>query len=354
MSLTVKRALILIALVVGITLIFGLIGGCAKPAPPAAKEALTWDFVTVLGASHPLRVESYDPLLAEVEKNTGGSLKFRARTAPLPGIQNQQLAQCVGNGTIVGVAEEVASYLSVDCPPVALLTVPFLFTTVKDFQKSIDVARDFISKKLIEKYGVFPLWIGSYDQMLVWSKVPLKSLDDLKGKRIRVYDPSLNDWAVAVGAIPVSVAPPDIYDAFQKGVIDVNMSMGPAQALIFKFYEVAKYAYEGMWFTSGAWFMAANKKSFDQLPKDVQSVLKKSADKYEKVGWDVTARITQEGIETCRKNGMAVETWSPESVDKARQVAKQVLWDKYIQTWDAGQVAVFKDIFKALGKKWLW
>ncbi|MBW3098967.1 C4-dicarboxylate TRAP transporter substrate-binding protein [Pseudohoeflea coraliihabitans] len=71
------------------------------------------------------------------------------------------------------------------------------------------------------------------------STTPIKSLEDLKGKRIRSFS-AFGRWAEAVDAVQVNLPAGDIYEGFSQGTIDVNTH--PYEAFVtLSLKDVAKY-----------------------------------------------------------------------------------------------------------------
>ena len=77
------------------------------------------------------------------------------------------------------------------------------------------------------------------DQSLMTNK-PIKTLDDLKGMKIRCLSEAEAGWLEAVGAVPVNISYADCYSALQRGVADglIMYAMGQWDM---KYYEVLKY-----------------------------------------------------------------------------------------------------------------
>lgn len=69
---------------------------------------------------------------------------------------------------------------------------------------------------------------------------PVRSVEDLKGKRVRSYGFAFPALFEALGATPVSIGTPETYEALQRSVIDCT-PIGPVLARGWKFDEVAKY-----------------------------------------------------------------------------------------------------------------
>jgi TRAP-type mannitol/chloroaromatic compound transport system substrate-binding protein len=108
----------------------------------------------------------------------------------------------------------------------------------------------------------------------VYSKVPITSLQDLKGKKMR----AMGDGGAILSRMGLSVAnigPSEIYESLMRGVIDMAESIGPSYAAEQSFQEIAKY-----WYLSGSrangdvGFAWVNKDAWAQLPADLQEILK--------------------------------------------------------------------------------
>jgi TRAP-type C4-dicarboxylate transport system substrate-binding protein len=71
------------------------------------------------------------------------------------------------------------------------------------------------------------------------SKMPIASLADLKGKRVRSFA-AFGRWAEALNAVQVNIPAGDIYEAFSQGTIDINTH--PYEALVtLSLKDITKY-----------------------------------------------------------------------------------------------------------------
>jgi len=106
----------------------------------------------------------------------------------------------------------------------------------------------------------------------IFSKDPIRSLDDLKGKKILAPGPAAN-WLLGTGAVPVDGGLPSYYTQLKTGVADGAIVMVTG-AYPFRLYEVAPYMTRvgiGSVFAGG---MSINKDTWDDLPKDAQGILR--------------------------------------------------------------------------------
>jgi TRAP-type C4-dicarboxylate transport system substrate-binding protein len=115
------------------------------------------------------------------------------------------------------------------------------------------------------------LW-NNAPNLLFTAQKPVRSLEDLKGLKIRV--PSRNAGLVveAWGATPVSMPAPEIYNAMQTGVIDGAM-IDATTLGAFKLAEVTNFITTGMDTTISNFFLIMNRDSFEGLTEQQQQVV---------------------------------------------------------------------------------
>jgi len=94
--------------------------------------------------------------------------------------------------------------------------------------------------KELEKQNMKLIYVQVLPKYQLWSWRPLKTLEDLKGTKIRSWGPYMPRLYSAVGAVGVDLVQADWFEAMQKHMIDggfFSVSMGFAS----KVDEVAKY-----------------------------------------------------------------------------------------------------------------
>jgi TRAP-type C4-dicarboxylate transport system substrate-binding protein len=159
------------------------------------------------------------------------------------------------------------------------------------------------SKVLMDLWDKFPEIRAQYDDThVLWvngelyreliSTKPLKTLDELKGKKLRVPG-SESSYVTAVGAIPVNLTGGEVYEALQRGVIDGNFH--PWEAIVsYKLYEVAKYATMSSINNGGVFMMAMSKKKWESLPADIQKIITDHSGRYGALDIQATMREAAE------------------------------------------------------------
>jgi TRAP-type mannitol/chloroaromatic compound transport system substrate-binding protein len=97
--------------------------------------------------------------------------------------------------------------------------------------------------ELSAKFNIKPFAAGNTGhQMGGWFKHEIKSLEDLRGMKIRM--PGMGGEVLRrIGASAVAISGGEIYPALQSGAIDGTEWVGPWNDLAFGFYQQAKYYY---------------------------------------------------------------------------------------------------------------
>ncbi len=131
-----------------------------------------------------------------------------------------------------------------------------------------------LMKKVYEPYGLLSFPGGNTgNQMGGWFRKEIKSLDDLKGLKMRIPG-FAGDVLAKVGAKPTNIPAGELYTALERGTIDALEWVGPSLDLRMGFHKIAPYYYTGWHEPATELQFLVNKKSWDKLPADLQEILK--------------------------------------------------------------------------------
>ncbi|MEM3427899.1 MAG: TRAP transporter substrate-binding protein [Nitrososphaerales archaeon] len=138
--------------------------------------------------------------------------------------------------------------------------------------------------------------------ILQTTKKPVKVLEDLKGLKIRATG-QLADVFKYLGAVPVPLAMPDVYESLRRGVID-GVSVDYSTLKYWKFAEVVKYV-TSTWKvgTTITFYFVINKKKWDQIPPDVQKIMTEVAQEAKEKQARLWNEMDLEGIEVFKAQG---------------------------------------------------
>jgi TRAP-type C4-dicarboxylate transport system substrate-binding protein len=203
------------------------------------------------------------------------------------------------NATLTSVGEGIADigwvFHNLEGAKMPLNQVAVYAPGVFDNPKAVcDVANELIEtvpalKAEWEKNNVIYLGGSCADTYMMWTKFPLRTVEDLKGKKISAPG-VLAAWMRGTGATAVDGALTTYYTDIQTGVSEGTLSIATG---IFpqRVYEVAPYIADvnlGSTYFGG---MAVNKDTYAKLPPEVQKILRDLGREYSvKVSEMVAAR----------------------------------------------------------------
>ena len=123
------------------------------------------------------------------------------------------------------------------------------------------------------EWGDFKLLMlyGNPGMILCSAEKPIQGLADLKGMTIRCPAGAVTDLLAAWGASPVTMAPPDLYEAIEKKNIN-GYIFEPAGICNFSLQEITNY-YTDYPLYDGPFGLIMNKAQWDSLPKEYQDAI---------------------------------------------------------------------------------
>jgi TRAP-type mannitol/chloroaromatic compound transport system substrate-binding protein len=126
-----------------------------------------------------------------------------------------------------------------------------------------------------KSYNIIGMIAGNTTaQMGGWFRKEIKTVDDLKGLKMRIAGLA-GDVMAKLGVVPQQIAGGDIYPALEKGTVDAAEWVGPYDDAKLGFVKVAPYYYyPGWWEGNAALHMMINLDKFNALPKSYQAILR--------------------------------------------------------------------------------
>jgi TRAP-type C4-dicarboxylate transport system substrate-binding protein len=118
---------------------------------------------------------------------------------------------------------------------------------------------------------------------VVFCKVPIGGLADLKAKKVRVYDASLAKFIEKLGGIPVTIPFGETQQALERGVTDCAIT-GPSSANSAGWPEVTTH-FMPIGFQIALNAYAMNLDKWNKLPADQKAKLTESFKKFETEVW---------------------------------------------------------------------
>ncbi len=128
-----------------------------------------------------------------------------------------------------------------------------------------------MEKAFEEIYNAKLLMLYPFPSQTLWCNAEINGLDDLKGKKIRVYATTLGDFVEGAGGTSVTVSFGEVIPALEKGVVDCGIT-GTMSAYKANWQQVATHAYT-LRVGWGIAFGAMNMDKWNAMSADRQGVM---------------------------------------------------------------------------------
>jgi TRAP-type C4-dicarboxylate transport system substrate-binding protein len=178
------------------------------------------------------------------------------------------------------------------------------------------------------------LALHTHDGAPLTSRMPIKTVEDLAGKKIRMGGGPISAYLQSVGASPMAMPAPDTYQAAEKGVIDGAVLAWEAVEMI-NLQEVLKYAVDAN-LHLGTFFLVMNKQLFESMPPDIQKVFEEESGL--ELGlllastWDDTKKISTDKF--LSRAGNEISVLPPEEAKRWQEKAVPV-WNNWVADLEA-------------------
>ncbi len=193
----------------------------------------------------------------------------------------------------------------------------------------IDIAR--------QAYGEHNMhWIGpiQHDDNLIHSKVPIRSFEDFKGKKIRYPGGIIADIYRAAGVSTVLLPGGEVYPALEKGVIDGADFVGAAINYNLGFGEIAKFIIMGPPSTPclhqpvDLMSVSINTTTWGKIPKHFQQLIEAAVYKHSYDQYTAIQAADIVAFDKFKAQGVEVIRLKEEDIAKFRKFAPE-MWVKW-------------------------
>jgi TRAP-type mannitol/chloroaromatic compound transport system substrate-binding protein len=184
-----------------------------------------------------------------------------------------------------------------------------------------------LARKAYEAHNLYYVGPIQHDLNLIHSKVPIRSFEEFKGKKIRYPGGMPADIFKQAGVSTVLLAGGEVRGALEKGAIDAADFVGPAVNYDLGFADVAKYIIMGPPTTPclhqpvDLADLTVNLAKWNALPKHLQDVVVAATRQH---SWDHYAYIQKQNVaawDKYRAQGVQVIRLSEADVQKFRRFA---------------------------------
>jgi len=270
-----------------------------------AQAQTKWDMPTPYsdGEFHTINIKQF---VEDIKKASGGQIDIAVHSNGSL-IKHPDILRAVSTGQ-VNIAEFLLGQFGNEDPVFAADNVPFLAGGWDKAWKFYGAQKPILEKKL-QGRGLVLLYAVSWPGQGLYSKEPLKSIDDLKGAKMRTYSPMTARLAELLGASGLVIQTPEIPQAFATGTMTA-MVTSSATGSTSKAWEFVKNYYP-----TGAWnpknVVVVNNRAFQSLSGPQKKTITDAAAAAEKRGWELARARETNANKLLADNGITVHTPTP-------------------------------------------
>jgi TRAP-type mannitol/chloroaromatic compound transport system substrate-binding protein len=247
-----------------------LIAGLATTA--SAAKTYKWKLATTWGPTLSPFIDSPKNMAKMVEEMSDGRLQIRVDASNKHKSAFGILDMVKGGQYDMGHS---ASYYwkGKDINTLPFTTMPFGMTAPEQYAWFYHGGGLELMQKAYKKHKVLSFPGGNTgNQMGGWFRKEIKSLEDLKGLKMRI--PGFAGEVMAkLGLTVTNIAPGELYTSLERGTIDALEWVGPGMDITMGFHKIAPYYYTGWHEPATELQFLVNERSFNKLPKDLQQIL---------------------------------------------------------------------------------
>ncbi|MFG3453086.1 MULTISPECIES: TRAP transporter substrate-binding protein [Pseudomonadaceae] len=265
--------------------------------PGLAQAATTLKMAEVHPAGYPT-VVAMENLGNKLDKATDGELKYRMFSGGVLGSEKEVVEQLQ-----IGAVQMTRVSLGTLGPVVSdvnVFNMPFVFRDHEHMRKVIDgeIGQELLDKITDSEFDMVGLaWMDGGVRNL-YTKEPVRSIEDLKGMKIRVIgNPLFIDTLNAMGAQGVAMDTGEIFSALQTGVIDGAENNPPTMLEHNHFRNAKHYTLTGHLILPEPIVMS--KTAWNKLTPEQQEMVKtfaKEAQQEERKLWDEKSASSEEKL----------------------------------------------------------
>jgi tripartite ATP-independent transporter DctP family solute receptor len=297
----------------------------ATGTPAAAQQKMVLKSTDVHPLGYPT-VEAVVRMGKKLEQATNGRLSVQMFPSMQLGGEKEMIEQAqVG---ALAMARISAGPMGPIVPEINVFNLPFMFRDAAHMQKVVDGP---IGEELLKKLSEHPTsnligiaWMTGGTRN-VYSKKPVRGMDDLKGQKIRMMgNPVFVDTMNSLGGNGVAMGYDQLINALQTGVVDGAENNYPSYATG-QHYRYAKY-YTLTEHLIIPEILVFSKKTWSTLSKEDQALIMKLAREAQQEERKLWAEMEQKSLAQMRDAGVEII----QIADKTpfRNAVKPV-WEKY-------------------------
>ncbi len=299
----------------------------------ASGPALAVDWIMASGYSEDnFHTKNIRMFIEEVEKTTSVKINLNSNDSL---IKLDAIKTAVQRGQVPIGEIRLGVYGNED-PMYILAGLPFIASTYSEAWMLKDLQKGYFADKFA-KDGMRILYYTPWPGQGFYTKFPVTSTEDFKGKKLRIYSTATQKMGEMLGFNATILPFAEIPQAFSTGLIEALFTSPQTGIDIQAWDNTSHFTYAGAILSKNA--VIVSERYFSALSdKDKAGILAAAANA-ELRGWEMSAQTTADQMKVLAKNGMTTGTAPAQVIDAMKKIGVAMM-DDWRKTASPEAVAV--------------
>lgn len=293
-------------------------------ASGAAAQEIKLRVADSLPVGHYIANYTIKPWMAAVTAATGGRVTFEYFPAEQLGKAKDLLA--LTSSGVVDIGYVAPSYVSDKMPLSAVSQLPGAFTTACEGTGAYYqlATSGVIAHKEMQPNGVRLLVsVVAYPYQIFTSGRPLDGARSLDGLKLRTTGGAMDIMARRLGAAPIQMAGPEVYDSLSRGTLD-GLVFPYSGVLGYHLETLTKWGTQDLNFGSFAYNYVISERKLRSLPADVQQAMVELAARQTRTACQAVDNDVKPDMDKLKAAGVTFVTFSDQAKAEIRRAMEPV------------------------------
>lgn len=163
------------------------------------------------------------PFFTALPKLMGAQMNINYNPMDVVNVQAADALRLLRSGTFDVMSVQIGM-ASRDDPFFEGIDLIGVSTNMKDLRKAVDAYRAVFDERLQRRFKAKVLTLWPFGPQVFYCNKPIKSVDDIKGLKVRSFTPSMAALIQTLGGTPITLQFSEVYPALQRGVADCGVT----------------------------------------------------------------------------------------------------------------------------------
>lgn len=163
------------------------------------------------------------PFFVQLPKSTGIALNINYNPMDVLNVQAADALRLLRSGTFDVMSVQIGM-ASRDDPFFEGLDLIGVSTNMKDLRQAVSAYREAFDARLQARFNAKVMTLWPFGPQVFYCNKPIRSLDDIKGLKVRSFTPSMAALIQHLGGTPITLQFSEVYTSLQRGVADCGVT----------------------------------------------------------------------------------------------------------------------------------